>query len=277
MRTNLIIATLLLLPALAHADSVFLINGGVLEGRVSYEDGRVVVEQATGKVYLDKSKIDHIEKSKTDLDGYDERLALVRAKGDQATADDWASLGQYATDHGMRERGENNFRKAIAIDSNNSAARLALGYVKFQDRWMTPDDANVARGMVKHNGVWITQEAQTDLLKAEGLAKVAKANADAEDAKAEVERLKLERLDKELQAIQSEREYGPRYNNPYIQNPLPLPTGPGTPGVPSTPASAPSKASAPLPVTSIGPMESDTPDTTVRLGPGGSLIVTPKK
>ncbi len=263
----------------AYADTVYLINGGMLEGRVQYENGRVVVEQPTGKVYIDSAKVDHVEKSKTEMDVYDERLATLKAK-DAATAEDYAQLARYAVEHGMKARSEAMNKRALALDPENETARVALGYVRFQDHWMTPDDANVARGLVKHEGIWITPEAKTDLLRAQANADAQRERAKAEDAKAEQERLKNERLDKELQLIDAQRERDYYYrNNPPI---VVLPTGPGTVGVPSTGSPAPKAAPqnpTPPPNTFGGvfnPVELDTPDGTVRLDPSGALIVKKK-
>ena len=272
---------LCLIAGSASADTVYLVNGGMLEGRVTVEDGRIVVEQPTGKVYLDSSKVDRIEKSRTDMDTYDERLAALKKK-DAPAAEEYAQLGVFAGEHGMNTRGEAAYKKALAIDPENATARLALGYVKFQDRWMTADDANVARGLVKHNGAWVTPEAKADLMKAESDADAQRARADAEAARAEQERLRLERVEKELRLIDAQRDQTPdyyRYNAPVVV----IPTGPGTPGQPAAPSPAPAAAPrnfAPLPQTAggvINPVVTNTPDGTVRLDPSGALIVTPRK
>jgi hypothetical protein len=265
----------------AFADTVFLANGGMLEGRVTYEDGRIVVEQASGKVFLDKSRVDHIEKGETALDEFDAKFAAVKAKGNDALAGDWAQVGRFAAEHNMRDRAEKCYFKALALDPDNAVARVALGFEKFQDRWMTSDEANQARGMVKHNGSWVTAEAKADLLKLEAAAQVERARAAAEGARADQERSRTERLDKELQLIEAQREA----NNVvvggtvYVGAPHPahLPAGPGTPGIPSAPVSAPAAANHPAPATSFSPPVVETPDSTVRLGTGGNIIVQPRR
>ena len=268
----------------ALADTVYLTNGNYLEGRVKYEDGRVVVEQPTGKIYLDSSKVDHIDKSKTVLDEFDEKVAAVQALGNDATAGAWAQAGRFASEHAMRDRAEKCYFKALAIDSENTTARLALGFEKFQDRWMSSDEANQARGLVKYNGAWVTPEAKADLLRIEAIAQAERARADAEGAKAEQERLKLERLDTELQLIEAERERL-RYANDasggtvYVSRPPSPPPPAAPPPAPSHPASAPSAPSSMgrPPTTSFSPLVVDTPDATVRLGTGGNIVVQPKR
>jgi hypothetical protein len=266
----------------ASADIVYLVNGGVLEGRVRYEDGRIVIEQPTGKVYLDSSKVDRIEKSKTEMDVFEERLADLKKK-DAPAADEYTQLARYAMEHGMKARGEQMYKKALTVDSENAAARIALGYVKFQDRWMTPDEANIARGLVKHNDAWVTPEAKADLMKAEVNADAQRARASAEEAKAEQERLRLQRVDKELQLIEADRERL-RDDSYYYHNvaPVVLPSGPGTPGTPAQAAPAPVAAPRnPTPPPNnlggvINPVEVQTPDGTVRLDPSGALIIKKK-
>jgi hypothetical protein len=89
-------ASIAIIAGSASADIVYLANGGMLEGRVTMEDGRIVVEQPTGKVYLDSSKVDRIEKSKTDLVVFDERLAKLK-KLYAPTGEFYAQLGIFAT------------------------------------------------------------------------------------------------------------------------------------------------------------------------------------
>jgi hypothetical protein len=277
----IVAAALAIVAGSASADIVYLVNGGMLEGRVTMEDGRIVIEQPTGKVYLNSSKVDHIEKSRTDMDVYDERFAGLK-KNDATTGEDYAQLGIFATEHGMKARAETAYKKAIAVDPDNATARVALGYVKFQDHWMTADDANIARGLVKHNGAWVTPEAKADLMKAESDADAQRSRADAEAAKAEQERLRLERVEKELRLIDAQRDQVPdywRYNAPVVV----IPSGPGTPGKPAAPSPAPQAAprnTAPPPQTSggvINPVEITTPEGTTRLDPSGALIFTPRK
>jgi hypothetical protein len=273
MRYTHLIASMIATVALSsHADIVYLTNGGVLEGKVTYEGNRIVIEQANGRITLPADKVDHVEKKETDVETFDKKLAELNGKKDVAAAD-FVSLAQFASEHNMRTRAELAYQKAIAIDTDNEAARQALGFVKFQGRWMSSDDANTARGLVKHNGAWVTPEALQDLLRAEVEADIQRARADLARAKAVLEQVKSDRLDKELELIEVERDRLRDYRSDVLTY---LPSNYGPYNYKYGPAPAPVAApqtKAPPPTTSIGSVQVDTPDGTVQLGPGGSLIV----
>ena len=46
MQRSYTLLTLIVLAVPASADTVYLTNGGMLDGRVTYENGRIIVEQA---------------------------------------------------------------------------------------------------------------------------------------------------------------------------------------------------------------------------------------
>jgi len=254
----------------ARADIVYLVNGGVLEGKVHYEGNKVIIEQEAGRITLSADSVDHVEKKDTNIDLFDKKLATVSEKKD-ATADDYVAVAQFAAERGLRSRATIAYLKALTVNADNETARQALGYVKFQGRWMTSDDANIARGLVKHNGAWVTPEALQDLLKAEVEADIQRAKAELARAKAELEQVKSDRLDKELELIEAERErlredrsevltYLPSSYGPYHYKYGPAPA----------PVAAPQNKTPP-PTTSFGAVQVDTPDGTTTLGPGGSI------
>lgn len=197
-RASIIIASILLGGAV-NADTVTLVNGNTLEGRVRYENGKIVVEMAGGTVVLDKSKVAEVEEKRTAIHEYHDKFAALKAKKDDATAAEYAALAQFAEDNGLKRFVTDHYRKALSLDPNNEAARKGLGYIKQDGVWMTADEAARARGLVQHNGQWVTPEAKADIEKL-------RAAADLEKAKAETERLKLERLDRELDAAEAARE-----------------------------------------------------------------------
>ena len=212
---KLALMILALLPLSVRADTVYLTNGNTLEGRVRYEGGKIIVEQASGEITLDKSKVDYVEQKKTAMDDFDDRFKALAAK-DGVKADDFVALGEFAADAKMTRASERAYRKALELDPNNTAGRQALGYVKFQGQWMKPEDANRARGLVQFEGDWVTPEAKADLLRL-------RAQADVAAIRAETERLKAERLERAMELVEAQAErdaYYPRtysyYNGPLI-------------------------------------------------------------
>ena len=138
---------------------------------------------------------------------------------------------------------------------------------------MTSDDANVARGLVKHNGAWVTPEALQDLLKAERRCQARAAQKQTwNELKAELEQEKSDRLDKELELIEAERDRLRDYRSDVLTY-LPLLYGPYNYkyGPAPAPAAAPQNKTPP-PTTSFGSNQVTNPDgTTTTLGAGGSI------
>lgn len=189
---------LALSAASVFADTVYLTNGATIEGRARYEGGKVVVEQLAGDIMFDESRVEMVDKKRTILDDYDDKLKALTANAN-TTADDYAGLARFAEENGIKRHIEASYRRAIAKDPAHAESRLALGYVKYEGVWMLPEKANVARGLVLHKGAWMTPEAKADLLRLE-------AQTEAANAQAEVERLKLARTEKQLEAIEAERD-----------------------------------------------------------------------
>lgn len=205
----------------AHADLVYLTNGGVLEGNAHREGAKVVIVTPTGTITLPSSKVEMIVEKPTELDAFNKRFDAIDPKGPKA-ARAYADLGTWCSENGLKNQAETCFLRTLDIEPENAVARNALGYEKYQGRWMTPDEVRKARGLVKHADAWVTAEAKADLLKME-------AEAELERARAEKERLRLARAEAELQearrkadAALAEAEalreayYRPRYAEPVV-------------------------------------------------------------
>lgn len=189
---------LTLSAASVFADTVYLTNGASVEGRARYEGGKVIVEQMAGDVIFDESRVEMVDKKRTVLDDYDDKLKALNANAN-TTANDFIALAHFAEENGIKRHIEASYRRAIAKDPQNAEGRLALGYVKHEGVWMLPEKANVAKGLVQHKGAWMTPEAKADLMRLE-------AATEAANAQAEVERLKLARTERQLEAIEAERD-----------------------------------------------------------------------
>jgi len=200
MKRNLsiILAALALSAGIAHADIVYLLNGGTLEGKVTKKDGKVYIERHDGLVVISADQVDYIEAKKTDFELYLERFKELKLDAEGA-GQKYADLGQWAAERNFKTQAEVCYRKAIEADPNQDAARAALGYVKYDGRWMPFDEAQKARGFVKHKDAWVTPEAKSDLEKLEAATAL-------EKAKAESERLRLARAEAELQAAHAKAD-----------------------------------------------------------------------
>jgi hypothetical protein len=150
------------------------------------------------------------------MDEFDEKYKAL-ADNKDSKADDFVALGKSARDKNLQRQARRAFDKALELEPDNSAARLALGHVKFEGQWMSSDEANRARGMVKHGESWVTPEAKADLLRLQQESEIANARAEAERARVEAERLRLDRLEKQLEVLtESQRRDYPVYGANYI-------------------------------------------------------------
>ncbi|MCW8131604.1 MAG: hypothetical protein KIS92_14755 [Planctomycetota bacterium] len=186
------------LSGLSHADTVYLLNGGVIEGRVTRKDGKVYIEKPDGIVIIPEDQIDYIEPKRTILDDYEDRLKEIAKKAD-GQGESYAQLGQWCAENKLKNQTQFSLKKALELDPDNATARTALGYAKYDGRWMTLDEINQVRGLVKHKESWVTPEAKSDLEKLEAATKY-------ENAKAENERLRLQRAEAELQAANAKAD-----------------------------------------------------------------------
>ena len=132
------------------------------------------------------------------------------------------------------------FLKAINLDPTNEVAHLGLGHVKFDGKWMQPEEANKAKGLVKHDDAWVTQEAKQDLVKIN-------AQKELQEKTMELERLKIELARAEAEKAQAEADRARAQNenervrrnsyivvDPYFQGYAPAPPVRVTPNPPVT-------------------------------------------
>jgi len=160
---------LCLCAALCAADVVVLKDGRRIEGTVVREDEqKVVVRTGLGELEFERARVQQILRGKTAREEFAEREAAAR------TADDFHALGQWAEGKQLPSLARKAWRRALELDPDHAAARAALGFVRHEGEWLTPEqrDARVraaeeaamrARGQVLHEGRWVTPEEKARL------------------------------------------------------------------------------------------------------------------
>ena len=149
----------------ARGDVVHLKEGGTIEGRVVAE-GRdsITVETRFGRQTIDRSRVARIEKGLTPREELAKREAALP---EGARAQQWFELAEFAGEKGLRKERRRLLDRTLAADAGHEGANLALGRVRHEGRWMTPEerDARVraaeeaamrARGLVPFGGRWVT-------------------------------------------------------------------------------------------------------------------------
>lgn len=153
-RLTLSIAAILL-AGHAWADEITLRSGAKIVGRVvGDKPDSITVEIAGGKITLDKADIVELKPGRTVFDEFDEMLIDIDLSGG---AREFYELGLWARDKGMSAKAKGLFQRAIAKDPNHEGARRALGFVRYNDQWLTREELNLAVGLVRHHGDWMTK------------------------------------------------------------------------------------------------------------------------
>ncbi|MBI4881027.1 MAG: hypothetical protein HY812_15425 [Planctomycetes bacterium] len=160
-----------LFAAAAAGDVVHLKGGQRIEGEVVKDDG-VELELKTrfGTQRIPRSQIERIERCDTAAQEIEKRLAAL-APGD---AEGRYQAALAARDAGLRKRYREILLEVVAIDPLHEQANLELGKVKYQGRYVTPEERErleqearraemAARGLVEHEGRFVTPEEKEKL------------------------------------------------------------------------------------------------------------------
>lgn len=85
-------------------------------------------------------------------------------------------------------------REIIALDGEHVGARTALGYQRWQEQWLRPDELKQAQGLIRFRGDWIASDERDRILAREAAARAERAErlARSQDARREALRLQQE-------------------------------------------------------------------------------------
>jgi hypothetical protein len=194
-------ATLLTSAALpALGDEVVLKNGSVLRGIVHEQGEKVVLELEDGKVTLSRSMIKEIRRNEALIKELDDKLQGA------VTADEYYQAALWALQRGMETRAHELFTKVISLDPDHGGARRHLGYQKYQGQWLKEDELMAARGFVRHEGRWITDETYQALQEARLKERLAHDKLKLEEElarlRSELARRRLKLEERKLEAVQ---------------------------------------------------------------------------
>lgn len=174
------LATAALLAAFAStasADTVWLKNGGKLEGVTTSIDGdKLVVRMPGGTTRLNKDDVLKVVHRSTPMEEYE--LAAAKLKADDAKGH--MELANWCASQKLDHFERIELEAVLAADPENKDARERLGYEKVNGKWCRGEELLKAKGLVKVDGKWMTKEQVAADAAAKEKRKLDRALAEAE-------------------------------------------------------------------------------------------------
>lgn len=212
------------------ADEISLKDGRTIDGEVISQPGDpdVVVTTRVGgisaTIRLKHADVIAITYGKTDNQRIQEAFAAKRqalvAKDKQTaqSAATWWLLAEEAKRLGDTMAWRSLAQTTVERDPNHAPARLALGYVQQDGKWMKPAEAAAARGEVLFRGKWMPA-AQRDAVLAEEKRVAEEATARAtRERELRLAQIDLAKREAELRAAQRAAEPAPAPQVIYTTN-----------------------------------------------------------
>lgn len=161
-----IVLLCMLFVAIGESDVVYLKSGGKLEGKVTEKGSSVEIAMPTGIVTIPRNQIERIERSISKVELYQQYRNVLKAED----VEGHYHLALWCLENKLEEYYYRELQAVIAHDPDHEKAREALGYERYEGRWVTHDEAMTLRGYVKFRGEWTTP-AQRDAILLEELEK----------------------------------------------------------------------------------------------------------
>lgn len=143
---------------LVRGDTVRLTGGGTLRGQVLAEKSTaksivLKLDGGRGEVTLDRAQIQEIISDKTPTQQYEEMKAAAKD-----TAEDHFRLAEWCKDNRLTKQRREHLLRAVELEPDHERARSALGHVRRDGKWLTPEEQKTAQGLVRYNGRYMTPQ-----------------------------------------------------------------------------------------------------------------------
>ncbi len=150
MVRSLLLLILLASPVLG--DEVELKNGNVLQGKVTDLGDSIRLTRNGASIVIPKNRIQAIRPGKIPEEIYAERSRALS----EDDLEGHLALARWCRDQKLKKETQHEFQVVLGINPDHEEARKALGYQKVKDTWMTFEEIQKEKGLVKFRGKWIT-------------------------------------------------------------------------------------------------------------------------
>lgn len=176
--------------SVAAADEIQLTNGRKLTGKVVKKDAtKVTIEVGAGTITLDAKEVSSVNPGRTAIDEYQEKWGAIK---DSTKATDFLNLAKWASENKLTRHLPGLYLRVITIDPDNAEAHAGLRHEKVAGKWVTFEEAQIARGLVLHEDRWVTK-AEVQLIERRRLEAKERAMAAAEERQRRAEEARAAR------------------------------------------------------------------------------------
>ena len=153
-----LLALVLVIPAIASADTIRFKNGSQLTGIATVRGDALEVRVPEGSLFFARALVAEIVTETTPLAEYEKRIKALGPKDVKAAYE----LGVFCEAHGLHAQSDALMKQVLGLDPTHEGAHQRLGYRKVGDRWMTSSELLADLGLVQVKGEWMTPRAAKD-------------------------------------------------------------------------------------------------------------------
>lgn len=160
-------------PAVAQDDPSSAVaemrRSGLIPGRfvrVERINGYAVEVNEGLKIGISENEIRRVRTQDEKMRAYREQLAKMKDD-----AETHYLMHRWCSRQGLYDQMQRHLERCIELEPNHSEARAALGYTRYENRWVKNDSLRRSRGMIRDGGKWRFAEEVIQLERADATEK----------------------------------------------------------------------------------------------------------
>lgn len=133
----------------ARGDELHLVDGRIVVGKVSQQDGEYVVSFEGGaSARYAAADVLRVENKPTLRERYENLKGVTDENDFKAQME----LGKWCQLNNLPDEARTHFLRAVALQPEDAKARQSAGFIRFENKWMTRDEALAAQGKTIYKG-----------------------------------------------------------------------------------------------------------------------------